>query len=83
MLSTLRTADETALDSAVFGLYNKSGQKQAELVIGEDGSATYEKLPQGKYYLKELAAPEGYVLFDELIPFEIQREWCGAVRRCL
>lgn len=63
--------DIILLSGAVFGLYNEWGEKLAELVTGEDGSAIYEGLPQGNYYLKELRAPEGYALMDELLPFEI------------
>lgn len=61
------------LAGAVFGVYNEQGQKLAELTTGEDGSASYS-LSKGSFYLKELAAPEGFLLTDELIPFAIDTQ---------
>lgn len=62
------------LSGAVFGLYNSAGQKLAELTTGEDGRAVHEGLPKGSYYLKELAAPEGFTVTDELLPFSIETQ---------
>lgn len=59
------------LAGALFGVYNAAGQKIAELTTGEDGGATSGGLVKGLYYLKELAAPEGYVRPDDMLPFEI------------
>ena len=57
----------------MFGIYNKQGQKLAEITTGQDGAASYT-LPKGEFYLKELAAPVGYLLTDELIPFAIETQ---------
>lgn len=62
------------LAGAKFGLYNSLGQKLAELTSGEDGRAAYEGLPKGSYYLKELSAPEGFTVTDELLPFSIETQ---------
>lgn len=62
------------LSGAVFGLYNGAGQKLAELTTGDDGRAVHEGLPKGGYYLKELAAPEGFTATDELHPFSIETQ---------
>lgn len=59
------------LAGTVFGLYSKQGQKLAELTIGGDGTATYNQLPKGDYFLKELAAAEGFILSEALYPFSI------------
>lgn len=66
--------NEIPLSGAVFGLYNSAGQKLAELTTGEDGRAVHEGLPKGSYYLKELAAPEGFTVTDELLPFSIETQ---------
>lgn len=59
---------------AVFGIYNAKGQKIAEITVGDDGTATYDGLPQSAYFLKELTPPEGFILRDELIPFSINEQ---------
>lgn len=67
-------ANSTAyLSGAVFGLYNEAGQKIAELTTGEDGTVSYT-IPKGNFFLKELSAPEGFLLTDELIPFTIETQ---------
>lgn len=66
--------NDIPLSGAVFGLYNSTGQKLAELITGEDGRAEYSGLPKGSYYLKELAAPEGFTATDELHPFSIENQ---------
>lgn len=75
-ISNHKDADgnDIPLSGAVFGLYNSIGQKLAELTSGEDGRAVHEGLPKGNYYLKELAAPEGFTVTDELLPFSIETQ---------
>ena len=44
----------------------------SELTTNEDGEATYDEFKQnGKYYLKEIKAPEGYDLNEEKYEFEL------------
>lgn len=59
------------LSGAVFGIYNDWGHKLAEIETDADGYARYDGLPQGEYFLRELKAPEGYFLPDDMFPFEI------------
>lgn len=66
--------NDIPLSGAVFGLYNGAGQKLAELTSGEDGRVVHEGLPKGDYYLKELAAPEGFTVTDKLLPFSIETQ---------
>ena len=66
--------NDIPLSGAVFGLYNSAGQKLAELTSGENGRAVHEGLPKGSYYLKELSAPEGFTVTDELLPFAIENQ---------
>ena len=72
-----------ALKGATFGLYNKeaisSGGKVVvkadtllqEITSNEKGKAAFTlDLPLGRYYLKELQAPAGYVSSDEILEFD-------------
>lgn len=72
-----------ALKSATFGLYNKeaisSGDKVIvkadtllqEITSNEKGKAAFTlDLPLGRYYVKELQAPAGYVSSDEILEFD-------------
>ena len=72
-----------ALKGATFGLYNKeaisSGDKVIvkadtllqEITSNEKGKAEFTlDLPLGRYYLKELQAPAGYVSSDEILEFD-------------
>ena len=46
-----------------------------------DGTATFEDLPYGVYYVKETAAPDGYLLSNEVIKVELndQTEGIGEI----
>ena len=72
-----------ALKGATFGLYNKEAISSGEKVIvkadtllqeitsNEKGKAAFTlDLPLGRYYLKELQAPAGYVSSDEILEFD-------------
>ena len=72
-----------ALKGATFGLYNKeaisSGAKVVvkadtllqESTSNEKGKAAFTlDLPLGRYYVKELQAPAGYVSSDEILEFD-------------
>lgn len=53
--------DGAALCGAEFGLYEKLSDKLVmKAVSGDDGYAEFKQIPAGKYYIKELKAPEGY-----------------------
>ncbi|WP_312711208.1 SpaA isopeptide-forming pilin-related protein [Proteiniclasticum ruminis] len=55
------------LSGARFGLYTLDGkQLLREAVTNEEGTLIFGGLRRGKYLLKELAAPEGYVIGDDL-----------------
>lgn len=79
---------EAAVAGAEFGLYAKNDMKGHGAVIvkadtllgkavsGEDGKAVFtQDLPFGEYYIKELAAPDGYVSSDEVL--EVKAEYQG------
>ena len=58
--------DGTLLADAVFGVYRiEDDVKVCELETADDGTAISPLLPMGDYYLKELTAPDTYVLSTE------------------
>src|SRR5699024_2807606 len=63
---------------ATFELYYLlNGEKQivtGEAQVTEDGKIQYGNLPFRTYYLKELKAPEGYVLSNKEIKIEVNKE---------
>ena len=77
-----------AVAGAEFGFYAKNDMEVHGTVIvkadtllgkavsGEDGKAVFtQDLPFGEYYIKELAAPNGYVSSDEVL--EVKAEYQG------
>lgn len=79
---------EKAVAGAEFGIYAKNDMETHGTVIvkadtllgkaasGEDGKAVFtQNLPFGEYYIKELAAPNGYVSSDEVL--EVKAEYQG------
>ena len=64
------------LPGAVFGLFAEGTTEfleNAAFVVAEsseDGSFSFENIPYGMWLVRELEAPEGYVLSDEI--FEVQ-----------
>ena len=79
---------EKAVAGAEFGLYAKNDMEAHGTVIvkadtllgnavsGEDGKAVFtQNLPFGEYYIKELAAPNGYVSSNEVL--EVKAEYQG------
>ena len=66
--------DAKRLQGAVFVLSNAQGQQIAQLITDQKGEASYSGLPKGEYALKELTAPEGYVVSDTAITFSITQQ---------
>ena len=71
------------LSGAVFGLFAEGTTEfleNAAFVVAEsseDGSLSFENIPYGMWLVRELEAPEGYVLSDEI--FEVQITENGSV----
>ena len=67
---------EKPLSGAVFGLFAEGTTEFLENAAfavaksSEDGSFSFENIPYGMWLVRELEAPEGYVLSDEI--FEVQ-----------
>ena len=83
-ISLVKTDGETnePLENAVFGLYAakkesifEKDDQLAVAVTDQDGMAQFQvDLPLGSYYIKEIAAPSGYVLSDETYGVEFKEE---------
>lgn len=67
--------DGTGLSGASFALYtDEDCTTQLETVTsGKDGTVTFDRLRAGIYYLKELQAPDGYVLSNEKWKVEVTK----------
>ncbi len=76
------TTTGSPLAGATFGVYYDEDCTQPIMRYGEaytvtsdeDGKVLFYGLASGTYYLKELSAPEGYVLSDEVIKVELGDE---------
>ena len=81
--SKARCRNKKEIKGAVFGLYAKEDIQVGNQILvkadtligkaetGEDGKATFSfDLPFGKYYVKELEAPEGYVSSEQVLDVE-------------
>ena len=54
--------DGNVLPGAEYALINEFGEQIMTAVSDVNGILTFEKVPYGKYSVKELSAPEGYLL---------------------
>ena len=64
------------LGGAVFGLYkDQNCETQIEKVTtGSNGEASFDRLPYGTYYVKEIEAPDGYIKDNEVKTCTISKE---------
>ena len=63
------------LGGATFGLFTADGKtKLTEGVTGEDGTVTFTDLEYGKYIIKELKAPVGFLMKETEFEVEITKD---------
>ena len=55
-------------------VYWKTDEGSDELITDKDGNLCIHRLDEGEYKLKEVEAPEGYVLSDSEYTFELSKE---------
>ena len=60
------------LPNTKIAIYNQDNQLIFTDYTNDKGKIVLEGLPIGKYYIKELEAPMGYALTDEIVYFEIK-----------
>ena len=61
------------LANAVLEVYTENGALVETITTDKDGKAQTSDLIYGNYYIKELHAPDGYRLTDELIEFKVKK----------
>ena len=70
--------DGKALAGATIGLFLTDGTEPIMTTVSaEDGSFTFADIPYGEYVVREIAAPEGYVMDDT--PYTVKVDQDGAV----
>ncbi len=78
---TGEASDEEGLEGAVFGIYSKQDCAEENLVdivtTNSKGYAVSSQVAAGKYYIKEMIAPGGYSLNEDV--FEVEAAWVKAV----
>ena len=76
-------ASEYGVEGAVYKVYNDKectnpvitiDNKEAEFITDENGTIKLSDMPYGTYYFKEVEAPYGYELSDEIIEVKINDE---------
>ena len=63
--------DGNILPGAEYALINEFGEQMMTAVSDANGIITFEKVPYGKYKVKELSAPDGYLLSKEITEITI------------
>lgn len=63
------------LAGAKFALENEAGKVLRELVSGGDGMVHTGQLMPGRYTLREIEAPEGYIRTDEVIEWVVDESY--------
>lgn len=67
---------EDTLGGAVFGLYEDQNCETqiGKVTTGSNGEASFDRLPDGTYYVKEIEAPDGYIKDNEVKTCTISKE---------
>ncbi|MEI4622540.1 isopeptide-forming domain-containing fimbrial protein [Bacillus pfraonensis] len=60
------------LKNAVFQILDKDGKEVGKLTTDENGKAISDQLVFGKYTIKEIQAPDGYMLLRDPIEIEVR-----------
>jgi len=63
--------ENVKLQHAEFLVFNQEGKEVGKLTTDGNGKASLDKLPLGKYTIKEVKAPDGYMLLRDPIEVEV------------
>src|SRR5699024_8678670 len=73
-IKKIDVVNDEPLPNTTFQIKDEEGNVVVEGKTNENGVATFDELPYGKYTYQEIAAPEGYVIDKEPYPFEIKED---------
>ena len=70
---TINKVDENnmALSGAEFTLYNENNEVMGTAVSDENGRVIFENLKDGKYFVRETKAPEGYEIVTDVLNVDV------------
>lgn len=71
-------ANKKSIDNVEIEIYNELGKIVYKGKSNKDGKIIIKDLPYGKYTLKQINVPRGYILNDEVIPFSVSSISCLA-----
>ena len=71
--------DNKPLPGAIFGLYDNDGFLCMTALSDVTGTVKFSYVPYGSYMIRELEAPDGYLLSQTVIPIEIDENYQNSV----
>lgn len=69
-------------EGAIYGVYTDQActDQTGTLTVKADGTANTLELPVGRYYIKEITAPSGYALDDEIYTTDVSSDQTSVLR---